>query len=166
MQLTKAQTENIDDIWLILQDAIEQRKIDGSQQWQNGYPNLKTIKHDIENNCGYVIINKGEILAYAAIIIGEEKAYNSIQGKWYSDEKYLVVHRVATLQKLKRKGIGTTVFQLIEDFAKEHDIWSIRVDTMHDNIPMLKILRNLEYLFCGVIYYESSPRLAFEKLLR
>ena len=43
MILRKAAFSELPIIWDILQQAIEQRKQDGSEQWQDGYPNERGI---------------------------------------------------------------------------------------------------------------------------
>jgi len=40
----KAALEDADDIWEILRRAIARRKEDGSNQWQDGYPNPEAKK--------------------------------------------------------------------------------------------------------------------------
>ncbi len=42
-QFRKALSEEIPEIWMILQAAIQRRKEDGSTQWQDGYPNPYVI---------------------------------------------------------------------------------------------------------------------------
>ena len=166
MVLRLAKIEEVAIIWEILQDAIAQRKKDGSDQWQNGYPNEQTIKDDIQNGNGYVMMHDNEIVAYAAIVFGIEQSYIEIKGKWLSNNACVVVHRVATQASLKGKGIATQLFLLIEDFCIQKNIYSIKVDTNFDNQPMLRILEKLNYSFCGDILVSGSPRLAFEKVLK
>lgn len=55
MKLQQATTDDVDQIWEILQFAIASRKQDGSEQWQDGYPNLNTVKNDIEKGYGHVL---------------------------------------------------------------------------------------------------------------
>ena len=43
MTLDKANSNNLDAIWEIIQQAIEQRRQDGSDQWQNGYPLVQVL---------------------------------------------------------------------------------------------------------------------------
>jgi GNAT superfamily N-acetyltransferase len=165
MILKKATKSEIPTIWVILQDAIAQRKQDGSLQWQNGYPNEQSIVSDIENDCGYVLIESERIIAYAAIIFDIEPAYNNIDGKWLTESDYVVVHRVATANDVKGKGIATTLFKLIEKTAVEQNVFSIKVDTNFDNIPMLRILEKLNYTYCGEVILKGAPRKAFEKII-
>src|SRR3982751_3900611 len=96
MILRKAASSELPAIWEILQQAIEQRKQDGSDQWQNGYPNEQTVHDDIAKGYAYVLTDNNVIVAYTAIIFGVEPAYNDIQGSWLTNDDYVAIHRVAT----------------------------------------------------------------------
>ncbi|MGY3052185.1 GNAT superfamily N-acetyltransferase [Pedobacter sp. UYEF25] len=165
MILRKASPTEQPKIWEILQQAIEQRKNDGSTQWQNGYPNEQTIVDDIENGSAFVLVDQETIVAYAAIVGGIEPNYIDISGNWLSDEDYVTVHRVALTNAAKGRGIATTLFKIIEDFAVTQQIYSIRVDTNFDNFPMLSILNKLAYVYCGEIFAHGAARKAFQKQL-
>jgi GNAT superfamily N-acetyltransferase len=165
MNLRLAKLSELDTIWEILQDAIAQRKRDGSEQWQQGYPNLETVTKDIQDGYGYVVEEDEEVVAYAAIIFGVEPNYAEIKGKWLSEGDYAVVHRVATAEAVKGKGVATQLFILIEELSRSKGIFSIKVDTNFDNQPMLRILEKLSYTYCGEIFFGGATRMAFEKLL-
>lgn len=85
LEFRKAITEDSSVIWEILQDAITRRKNDGSQQWQDGYPNLETVKSDIEKGFGYVLLVDGIIAGYSALIFNDEPAYDAIEGEWLTN---------------------------------------------------------------------------------
>lgn len=153
-------------IWEIVQHAILRRKNDGSSQWQDGYPNPDTIREDIENGFGYIFEIDGETAAYSALIFNNEPAYENIDGKWLSDNDFLVIHRVAVSDGFLGKGISSKLFLEIENFAKQQQVFSIKLDTNFDNLAMLKILEKLNYTYCGEVYFRGSARKAFEKLLR
>ncbi len=163
--LRKAEDSDIQVIWKIIQQAIERRKKDGSEQWQNGYPNKESIKDDIENGVGFVYEQEENIVAYAAIIFDIEAAYEIIEGKWKSSGKYAVVHRVAVSNDFAGKGIATALFLEIENLVKSQNYFVIKVDTNFDNVPLLKILEKLKYEYCGKVYFRGSERKAFEKIL-
>jgi len=57
----KAEISETAPIWKLLQQAILRRKNDGSNQWQDGYPNLNVVKNDIEKGYGFVLI-EGETI--------------------------------------------------------------------------------------------------------
>lgn len=165
MSLRKATLSELPAIWDILQQAIQQRKQDGSEQWQNGYPNEETVLSDITNGYAYVLTDHDLIIAYVAIIFGVEPAYNNIKGKWLTNGDYVVVHRVATSNEAKGKGVATHLFKLIEELCIEQKTYSIKVDTNFDNVPMIKILEKLNYSYCGEIFFGGASRRAYEKII-
>jgi GNAT superfamily N-acetyltransferase len=165
MILRKAIFSELPFIWNILQQAIEQRKQEGSEQWQDGYPNEQTVHDDINKGYAYVLTEENVILAYAAVIFGIDLSYNDIKGSWLTYGDYAVIHRVATLNAVKRKGIATHLFKMIEDLCIEQKVYSIKVDTNFDNAPMLKILDKLNYSYCGEVLFQGMPRRAYEKVL-
>ena len=165
MILRKSNLSEHSIIWEIIRRAMHQRKEDGSQQWQNGYPNPQTILDDINNGFAYVLIENNVILAYVAIIFEIEPAYTEIEGKWLTNDEYVVIHRVAVSNKIKGKGMATLLFKMIEDLSLRNKVYSIKVDTNFDNVPMLKILEKLKYTYCGEVYFNGSARRAFEKVL-
>jgi len=166
LQLRKAALSEVPQIWEIIQDAIEQRRLEGSKQWQDGYPNETSIENDINNGFGYVLTEKETILCYAAIIFDIEPAYEEIEGKWLTNGDYVVVHRVAVSKLAKGKGIATKLFEHVEGLSIENNVYSIKVDTNFDNVPMLKILDKLNYTYCGEVYFRGGARRAYEKQLK
>lgn len=165
MILRLATMNDLPDIWKIIQFAIAQRKADGSDQWQNGYPNEQSILADIHHQHGYVIEENGNILLYAAIIFGIDENYNEIEGAWLNEEDYVVLHRVAIAEIAKGRGIAMHLFKEVETMAKTKNVLNIRVDTNYDNIPMLKLIDRLHYTYCGEVQMGGGTRKAFQKIL-
>ncbi|RMZ60027.1 GNAT family N-acetyltransferase [Chryseobacterium nematophagum] len=163
--LRKAEIDDKNVIWGIIQQSIERRRQDGSTQWQDGYPNEDTVESDIAKGFGYVLTINGEIAVFAALILNDEPAYSSIEGKWLSDGEFVVVHRVAVDEKFAGKGMVKKLFDHIEDFTRSHGIQSIKVDTNYDNIAMLKILESKGYSYCGEVFLAGGVRKAFEKII-
>lgn len=154
------------DIWKIIQQAIIRRKLDGSTQWQDGYPNMETIEKDIRNQHGYVLRHQGRIMAYAALIYNDEPAYDQIEGAWLSSLPFLVIHRVAVSDRMTGRGIATLLLRKVESYASRKQIQSIRADTNFDNDAMLKVFQKSGYQYCGKVRMRGSERLAFEKLIQ
>lgn len=165
MILREATFLDLPIIWEIIQQAIEQRKNDGSEQWQNGYPNEQTIHQDITKGYAYVVVDNDVPIAYAAIILGVEPAYNNINGKWLTNGDYIVVHRVATSTAAKGRGVATFLFKAVEEICVKQKIHSIKVDTNFDNAPMIKILDKLNYTYCGEITISGEVFKAYEKII-
>ena len=143
---------DISQIWDLLQMAILRRKQDGSNQWQDGYPNMEVIKNDIQKKYGYVLTSNDEIVGYCALLINNEPEYLNIEGKWLTNNDFIVFHRLAISEKFLNKGLAKKMVSFIEQFAISKNIFSVKADTNHDNTPMLKLFKTLEYSFCGTVY--------------
>lgn len=168
LKFRKAVEADIDSILNIIRQAQNYFKEQGIDQWQNGYPNYDTIKSDIDNQSGYVLLKDNEIVATVALIFDGEKSYESIYGgSWISSgEDYATIHRIAVNSQYKGLGLGSIIIKKIEDICSIRGINSIRVDTHKDNLSMQRLLHKNGFKYCGIIYLEDgSIRLAFEKLL-
>ena len=128
--------------------------------------NLKSNFHYL-HNYNKMSINKKKILLveddpnFGSIL----KEYLKINGKWLSNKNFIVFHRLAIGKEFLNKGLAKKMVNFIEEFAISNQIFSIKADTNHDNIPMLKLFKSLGYTFCGIVHFRDSPRKAFEKLL-
>lgn len=165
IEFRKAEISDKDIIWEIIQQSIERRRIDGSTQWQNGYPNEQTVESDIAKNFGFVLTVNDEIAVYVALIFNDEPAYSSIEGAWLTNGEFVVIHRVAVSEKFAGQGLAKKLFDVIEDYVKSQNVQSIKVDTNYDNVAMLKILESKGYIYCGEVMLNSGMRKAFEKVL-
>lgn len=161
----KANIEDLPHIWEILEGAIQRRRQDGSDQWQDGYPNPAVIKNDIEQGAGYVLSDRRAIAAYCALLINDEPAYATIEGKWLTHGDFVVYHRVAVSENHLGRGLAQQLLKHIEEFARQHHIYSIRADTNFDNPGMLRLFEKLGYHYCGEVTFRGKPRKAFEKVL-
>lgn len=168
LEFRKAVETDIDSILNIIRHAQAYFKEQGIDQWQNGYPNYETIKSDIDNQYGYVLLKDRDIVATVALIFDGEKSYETIyEGSWISsEEEYATIHRIAVHSDYKGLGLGSIIINKIEDICSSRGINSIRVDTHEDNLSMQRLLYKNGFKYCGIIYLEdNSKRLAFEKLL-
>lgn len=161
----KATLSEQSQIWEILQQAIIRRKEDGSNQWQDGYPNQEVIRKDIEKGAGFVLTEGETMVGYCAVLVNDEPEYAKIKGSWLSDNDFVVFHRVAISEKHLGKGLAKKILEFVEEFALSHHIYSIKADTNFDNGAMLKIFEKMGYVYCGEVYFRGCPRRAYEKVL-
>lgn len=161
----KANHADAASIWEILQAAIERRRMDGSNQWQDGYPNPDVIREDIDNGSAYVLCLEEEIVGYVALLINDEPEYDKIVGEWITNGNFAVFHRLAVAEKHLGKGLAKEMFRHIEEFTRENRINSVKADTNFDNPSMIHMFLKLGYQYCGEVYFRGSPRRAYEKVL-
>lgn len=166
LNIRKASVEDVFSVWHLLQKGIAKRKEEGSNQWQDGYPNESVVKNDIQSSYGYVIENdKDQLVGYFALIFDTEPAYEKLEGTWLSNQEYAVIHRLVTDPVHKVKGMAEWILLEIESIVKSKSVHSIKVDTNFDNGAMLHLFNKLGYQYCGEVYFRGSARKAFEKRL-
>lgn len=165
IKFRKAEINDRNIIWEIIQQSIERRRADGSTQWQNGYPNADTVESDIAKGFGFVLTIDEVVAVYVALIFNDEPAYSTIEGAWLSDGEFVVVHRVAVSEEFAGQGLVKKLFDYIEDYTKSEGVQSVKVDTNYDNIAMLKILEKQGYSYCGEVVLAGGVRKAFEKII-
>ena len=86
----KATLSEMAPIWNILQRAIQRRKEDGSNQWQDGYPDPAAVQKDIEKGEGFVLVEGETIIGYSAVVINYEPAYDQIEGNWLTNADFVI----------------------------------------------------------------------------
>lgn len=161
MELRKIEIEDLHQVDQIITDAIMRLKENKINQWQNGYPNIKVIKEDIERNQAYGLYDDGELIAYAAVVSGEDPFYNDISaGQWQSSQDYIAIHRVAIKGSQLGLGMGSLILKLIESDFNQY----MRVDTGLDNIAMQKLLNKAGFHYCGTVQVADGLRMAFDKI--
>lgn len=166
MEFRKAAEADANSIMNIIGQAQDYLREHGINQWQNNYPNLETIKNDISNQNGYVLLKDHRIIGTVTVIFGAEKSYETIyDGKWLSNRRYAVIHRIAVDSDHKGLGLSSVIIKNIEDICLKMGVLSIRVDTHRENISMQKMLQKNGFQYCGIIYLQdNAERIAFEKL--
>ncbi|NFR90872.1 GNAT family N-acetyltransferase [Clostridium botulinum] len=167
MEFKKSTEEDISNIMRIINEAqiyFREQKIN---QWQNDYPNIDTIKEDIKNDYSYVFLMDKQIVATLALSFDGEKTYDIIyDGKWISNNKYAVIHRMAVNNSHKGNGIASKIFKNTEMICLEKGVHSIKIDTHVENKAMQNLLKKNNFHYCGIIYLEdNSKRIAFEKIV-
>ena len=155
----------IDRIMEIIDEAKQQMRREGKNQWDEEYPVRQHIETDIDDGNAYVMVLEERIVAYGAIVFTGEPAYNDMQGRWLSEQPYVVLHRLAVTESAKGHGIGRLFIQEVERLGSSAGVHSFKVDTNHDNTRMLRLLDKTGFTFCGQIFYPQGARMAYEKLL-
>jgi len=161
MMIRKTAVADIDSVMQIYAEAREFMREGGNPtQWQN-HPPQTLIERDIQDGKSYVCVENDEIIAVFYFAVEREPAYGSIDGKWLSDDIYGVIHRIA-----KRRGAPKGIGRFCINWCFEQH-GNIKIDTHENNAPMLKLLDNLGFVYCGVVRYPASgERIAFQKYQR
>lgn len=169
MQIRKTKTSDVPDVLEMLNHGRSIIRDTGNTvQWTGEYPGKIDIEQDIQQDVSFICIateadananvQPGTPLATVAVMTAPEPTYQTIDGQWLNDEPYATIHRIATNGRVK--GAGRFC---IEWVLEHYD--NVRIDTHEANKPMLYLIEQLGFQYCGqVIVHDGTPRMAFQKL--
>lgn len=154
-----ATINDLDQIYSILKISIHKMRSENNlEQWNNMEQIQNLIIQDIKLSRYYVIENN-EIDACFMFDVASDETYDYIEGKWLNEEKYGVIHRIASNFKLKN------ILGQVLDFCLLH-CDNIRIDTHIDNNRMKNALVRNGFIKCGTIYLkDGNPRIAYQKTI-
>ncbi|WP_347396307.1 GNAT family N-acetyltransferase [Parabacteroides leei] len=162
----KAEETDIERIWVIIGQAKEQMRRLNSHQWDESYPALETISQDIKIGNGYVFCKGNKVVAYGVISFDGEPVYKDIDGKWTNELPYMIVHRLAVADEMKRQGMAKRFMLEAEEVSRQKGIYNFRVDTNYDKEYMLHLIDSLGFQYTGEVRYRGNNiRKAFEKCI-
>ncbi len=158
---------DIPEILEIITDARKQINDLGFKQWTNDYPNAQTFINDIANKELYVE-DKSGIIAVMALVKSINHDYDKIDGNWLSNNKYYTIHRLAVKDGYKHLKVAQSLFAFAYNEALQAGV-NLRIDTHPRNIPMLNLIKKMNYVYCGVIVLPNElvepERLAYELVI-
>ncbi len=160
-----ARKQDLPQIMSIIEQAKRRLQLLQVDQWQDGYPNEEAILNDIARKQGHVFTKNGEIVAYSAIVFEPDPYYAVIDGKWLSDNPYVVVHRIAVCDERAHTGIARHILDQAEKLAVKKGIRAFRIDTHFANRYMRNLIRNSGFTLCGIVQVRDGKRMAYEKSL-
>ncbi len=166
-----AELSDLRRVMEIIGDAKRFLKLSGSTQWNGpkGYPDRFTLEKDIINRNCYLYEEDGYVYGLG-VFSGREPEYEDKGLTWLNDSNnYMTIHRIATSDDARGKGVAKKLMLYAEEIAKERGNLSIRIDTHPKNTIMQNMVKNLGYTDLGTMVYESIPvepiRLRYEKLI-
>lgn len=153
-----AKKEDLDAIMEIVGIAKQYMKESGNlAQWAGDYPGKIDFEEDIQKKQLYVCYNDEMTYGVFAFVTEKDPNYAYIEdGRWFNEEPYGTIHRIAGNGKVKG------VFQEAVDFAKDK-MENLRIDTHEDNRTMRHLIEKNGFQRCGIVYMEDgSPRIAYQ----
>ena len=163
--LEEAQPQELQECWEIICEGRRFQQEQGFVQWTEQYPDLETIRADIQSKKGFVLKAQGRIAGYMCVDFDGEPAYDTIEGRWETEEPYAVVHRMAFARAFRGMGLADTAFSLVGRLCLSRGVRSIRADTDFPNARMQHVLEKNGFVQRGVVVFQGSGKLAYDKSL-
>ena len=136
-------------------------------QWSEKYPSRDIFKNDIESNVLYVFKDKSKIIGCIALCSNKDLEYKDV--KWLTeDSKNLYIHRLAVDPKFQKLGVGKSLMDFTEMYAKKNGFKSIRLDTFSQNKRNNKFYKSRKYVKLGDVFFPMQseyPFHCYEKII-
>lgn len=166
MCIKKSSVNDVQAIMKLVHQAQAYFRNNGIDQWQDGYPKDENIYSDIDKGHSYVLF-QNNIIGTMYFAFEDDPCYKDIDGQWLTNNQtYAVIHRIVVDENYKGQNLAKQLLDFAIEQCLQNHIYSIRIDTHHDNQSMQRFLTKNGFELCGQIMLESgAPRIAFEKTL-
>ncbi len=164
----KATPAHASQAWAVLSRAKQAMREAGRSQWQGAYPSQTDVLADIAAGVARVLVCDGSVVGYCALVTTGDKNYACITGgQWLTPQgtRYAVIHRLAVDPQVAGRGLAGRWMAMLNDEARRLQCRSMRIDTNHDNVQMLRLLPHSGFAYCGIVRQSDGERMAFECVL-
>jgi len=164
VRIEKGPLNDLKELFQIYKNAKDVLEQSGIYQWTNNYPTISLIENDLRKGVLYILKNKNEIIGAINISEEQEAEYDKI--KWeFKDTKVLVIHRLVIEPKSQRMGYAQLLMDYAENFAKEKNYTSIRLDAYSENEQIIEFYKWRNYLIRGTVHFpeRKKPFFCMEK---
>lgn len=147
-----ATEKDIDSIAKTYYDLLTYEKEHGSNSnWQlDIYPTIKVPQAKVPTNTMYVLEENNEICASMVLNNDQADEYKDVEWLYSAlENEVLVIHTLCIPPQKTHKGYGKKMLQYAKDFAKEHDMKVIRIDTYVHNEPAKSLYLNNGFRIAG-----------------
>ena len=164
IKFRKANKDDLQNVFHIIQLAIQDMNNKDIYQWDEIYPDKRTLLQDINKNELYIGFVDDKLVC--AFVMNEEcnKDYNN--GKWEGkDLTFKIIHRLCVNPEFQNKGIGTATVNYIEEQVKSKNGKSIRLDVFSKNPQAIHLYEKSGYKKVGETDWRKGRFYLMEKIL-
>ena len=167
MDIRKATTEDIDAILSITSACTKDLIFKEIFQWSEEYPSKETFKNDISNNWLYVVVENNKTIGSITIAPKMDEVYRSV--KWLTiTSNNLYIHRLAIDPKMQGRGYAQKLMDFAENYGRQNNYESIRLDTFSKNKRNQKFYEQRGYVRLENVYFpdqSQDPFYCYELIL-
>ena len=165
MIYSKANTNQINEVFSVFSAAIINMEKQEIHQWDEIYPDKEIIAEDIARNQMY--IGKIDNKITVCFVLSEEYDEEYKNGKWqWPDARFCVIHRLCVSPDFQNQGIAAETLNYIEKLCKSQGYDSIRLDCFTENPYSRKLYDKAGYSVVGYADWRKGRFELREKILK
>ena len=155
-----ANYSDLDNIKQVTKACAKEMISNGIYQWNEHYPSKDILEKDIAKKELYVTEINDSIVGCIMFSKYKDDLYNQID--WLTpDSENLYVHRLAVHPDFQKKGLGKSLMDFAENYAKDNSYVSVRLDTFSENKRNLKFYESRGYQRLDGIYFPKQSEFPF-----
>lgn len=128
----------------------------------------RKLRQLIENSALAVVVEEANEVAGFLLAFTHGVQYESINYKWFNQhyDAFLYVDRIVVSAKFRGKGIASTLYQYVIDWAMAHSLPSIfvEIDVMPPNVPSLSFHKKWGFKELAVLMHHAEKRVSLQAL--
>jgi ribosomal protein S18 acetylase RimI-like enzyme len=145
----------------VVRGCIAVMESQGIHQWDDIYPDPKTLRDDIETKTLWAARIDGRIVGM--IVLNEIQPREYEQLSWRFGGRILVVHRLMVAPAFQNQKLAVNLMRFAQEYAAANKYDAIRLDAFIQNPYAVRLYRRLEYLEAGTVEFRKGAFLCFEK---
>ena len=167
MIIKKASKIDLKQLYSLTKSCAKYMIENGIFQWNENYPSEEILLKDVELQQIWKLEENNSIVGAIVLTEIEDKEYLNV--KWLTKNyKNLYIHRLAVHPNFQGKGYAQKLMDFAENYAKENNYNSIRLDTFSQNKRNQDFYKQRKYVKLESIYFPDQsefPFYCYEKVL-
>ncbi|MEM1270890.1 MAG: GNAT family N-acetyltransferase [Bacteroidota bacterium] len=165
IEVKQACAEHVSPVRAVLAACVRHLRDQGIDQWDDVYPDLDTVEHDIASGTLYVALEGAHCIGALCLNEEADEAYATVT--WGGEEPALIVHRLCVLPSEQGRGVASRLMDVAEAEGARRGYASIRLDAYSGNPRAVGLYTRRGYATAGHVYFprRTLPFACMEKAL-
>lgn len=162
MKIQQTHINELNSIWIIKNRCVNYLLTQNIKTWDESYPSYSVFEIDQQASNLYTIIDDDIVIG--SVCVNQEMSDEYFNIKW-SDENFLVIHRLMIDPGMQGKGYAKTAMQLLEKLIIKKGISSIRLAVYENNVNANLLYKKLGFRLKGKCMMRNGLSLMYEKIV-
>lgn len=155
-----AKISEIPDILTITKACAKKMSSLGIYQWNEHYPSKSAFENDLKRGELFVLQENSTIIGTIVISTFKDEEYKEI--RWLSTkDNAIYIHRLAVHPDYQSKGYAQKMMDFAENYARENNFSSVRLDTFSQNTRNQAFYTQRGYQKLEAIYFPKQSEYPF-----
>ncbi|MGV3464194.1 MAG: GNAT family N-acetyltransferase [Heyndrickxia sp.] len=163
--IRKGKIEDVPVIMNMVQETVVIMKEEKNDQWSDVYPTASNFETDVHNGSLFVLEEEGAVIGSITVDQNQPAEYQPIP--WRKEDSAFVFHRLVVNPHSRGKGEATKLIKFAEQYAVDHEVPYMRIDTYSLNKKAQNLFEKNGYRKVGEMSFhgKTRPFFCYDKFL-